>query len=250
MTIMFINIQGHTLYADALKADSIIIDLGANLGRFSQEMKSRFGGRYYLVEANPVLVEKIRQQGEFPVWGNVIASKPGMVSFNIAKNDTGSSVLTLPQQSIWNSVLEKTIEVPAITLEQLMSLTETTHIDLLKMDIEGTEVEILQSLSKPLLDGIGQLTVEFHSHPMFGFNLVEEVEKTISYMWKNGFWCMDFSEGSRCDVLFVNRKTFAMPWYMQAMWKLRTTRPAWISKMWLKVPAPWRSRLYSFLERN
>lgn len=244
---MFETIHGHTIYTPPLKHDSIIIDLGANLGLFSRDMKSRFGGQYFLVEANPILVEKIRSQGEFSVWGNAIASKAGTVSFNVSKNDTGSSMLTLPKESIWNAVLEKTIEVPSITLDQLLQLTGNTRIDLLKMDIEGAEIEVIPSISKTLLDRIGQMTVEFHSDPMFGFNLIEEVEKTMAYLQQNGFWCMDFSEGTRCNVLFINRRIYSMPWRMQMMWKLRTNRPTWISRIWLKIPGSWRSRLYSFL---
>ncbi len=247
---MFETIHGHTIYTPSLKDDSIIVDLGANHGHFSRDMKRRFGGQYFLAEANPVLVSIIRSQGGFLVWENAITSKAGTVSFNVSQNDIGSSMLTLPQQSIWNAVLDKTIEVQAITLDQLMNLTGNTRIDLLKMDIEGSEIEVIHSISKPLLDNIGQITVEFHSDPMFGFSLVEEVEKSMVYLQRNGFWCMDFSEGTRCNVLFINRKIYKMPWRMRIMWKLRTNRPSWISKLWLMIPGSWRSRLYTFLGKT
>lgn len=248
---MFENIRGHTLKIDALGADSVIMDLGANLGDFARLMKARLGGgRFCLVEANPVLAEKIKQRGEFPVWPYAMTSKAGRVSFNVSKNIEGSSMLTLPTESIWNSVLEKTIEVEGITLDRFIEITGCERIDLLKMDIEGAEIDVIRSISRPLLEKIAQITVEFHSDPRFGFSLVREVEAVLRHMRRNGFICMDFSEGTRRDVLFLNRRMHDLPWRQRAMWWFRTNRPAWLIKAWLKIPASWRTKFYRRIERG
>ena len=248
---MFENVRGHTIYADVLGAESTIVDLGANLGDFSRLMKARLGGgKYVLVEANPLLAEKIRQGGAFPVWSYAMTSKAGRVSFNVSKNIEGSSMLTLPQESIWNSVLEKTIEVEALPLDRLVEIAGIDKIDLLKMDIEGAEIDVIHSISRPLLEKIGQITVEFHSDPMFGFSLVREVEGAMAYLEKNGFACMDFSEGTRRDVLFVNRRIHDLPWRQRMMWRWRTHRPPGLAKIWLKIPPPWRAKLYGMIDRT
>mgnify|MGYP000931830116 CR=1 FL=1 len=247
---MFENIRGHTIYADAIKPVSVVVDLGANRSDFSTLMKARFGGSYFLVEANPVLAEEIRKQGTFPIWWNAISAQSGQVHFNVAQNNEGSSLLTLPKQSRWNAVLEKTITVEAITFARFMELAGLTRIDLLKMDIEGAEIEVIPSIPRQTLANIGQITVEFHSHPMFGFSLVQAVEDAIAHLEKNGFLAMDFSEGTRRDVLFINRRICAVPWRQRLMWKLRTHRPAWLTKLWHRVPGPWRSRLYHAIGNN
>ncbi len=248
---MFENIRGHTICIDALGPQSVVVDLGANLGDFSRLMKARLGGgQFVLAEANPVLADKIRQKGEFAVWPYALAAQNGRVSFNVSKNIEGSSMLTLPKESIWNSVLEKTIEVEAVTLDRLMEIAGNPRIDLLKMDIEGAEVAVIRSLSRELLETIGQITVEFHSDPMFGFSLAREVEESLAHIEKRGFVAMDFSEGTRRDVLFLNRRFHDLPWRQRWMWHWRTHRPSWLTAVWLKVPAPWRTRFYRLLGRT
>ena len=250
-TAMFENIRGHTICVDALGPQSVVVDLGANLGDFSRLMKARLGGgQFLLVEANPVLADKIRQKGEFPVWTYAMSAQTGKVSFNVSKNIEGSSMLTLPRESIWNSVLEKTIEVEALTLDRLMEITGTDRIDLLKMDIEGSEIDVINSISKPLLDKIGQITVEFHGEPMFGFDLAPAVETALAHLQRNRFICMDFSEGTRRDVLFLNRRVHDLPWRKRLMWRFRTHRPGWLVGAWLRVPAFWRTYLYRLIDRS
>lgn len=45
-------------------------------------------------------------------------------------------------------VIEKTINVPAVSIDQLMSDFNITHIDYLKIDVEGNEYEVLQSMTE------------------------------------------------------------------------------------------------------
>lgn len=247
---MYANVRGHTIYANAIRPDAVIVDLGANRSDFSTLMKARFGGQYYLVEANPVLAGEIRQKGVFTVWQNAVAARSGQVQFNVAQNNEGSSLLTLPEKSRWNAVLDKTVTVDAITMGELMKQAGLSKIDLLKMDIEGAEIEVIHSLPRHVLNNIGQITVEFHSDPMFGFSLVREVEAAIKYLQKNGFVAMDFSEGTRRDVLFVNRAVIALPCLERLMWRLRTQRPRWLTKIWLAVPGAWRAKLYKTMGKS
>jgi len=56
---------------------------------------------------------------------------------------------------------------PTYTLESLMKMNGHTHIDLLKMDVEGWEFETMQSFLKPYVDSgkplpFGQLSMEIH----------------------------------------------------------------------------------------
>src|SRR5262249_40125580 len=154
-----------------LDSDSVVLDLGANRGEFAKQMSNRYGGTYYLVEANPVLAEALRVEGRFPVWHCAVAATEGPIHFNISQNDEGSSILNLPVESVYNCVLHETIEVQARKLESLFNEIRAPRIDVLKMDIEGAEVMVLRSLADTILRAIGQITVEFHSDPVFGFDL-------------------------------------------------------------------------------
>ena len=233
---MFATIHTHTIYTPPLGTDTVVLDLGAYRGEFAQEMSARYGGTYYLVEANPVLAEALRVEGRFPVWPCAVAETEGLVPFHIAHNDTGSSLLTLPRESVYNCVLRETIQVQARQLESLLAEFRAPRIDLLKMDIEGAEVGILRSLSRATLRAIGQITVEFHSDPVFGFDLRREVEEVIRSLQRQGFLCLDFSGRARLDVLFVNRAIHRIPRLQRVLWQWQTTPPVLARRPWASTP--------------
>jgi hypothetical protein len=54
------------------------------------------------------------------------------------------------------------IDVKAIAMEDLYSRFDLRNIDLLKIDIEGAELEVLNTFSKKDFERICQISVEFH----------------------------------------------------------------------------------------
>jgi FkbM family methyltransferase len=245
---MFETIHTHTIYAPPLDSDSVVLDLGAYRGEFAKKMSARYGGTYYLVEANPVLAEALRVEGSFPVWHCAVADTEGPIHFHIAHNDTGSIILNLPMECDYNCVLHDTVQVQAKKLESLLTEIRAPRIDLLKMDIGGAEVMVLRSLSDTTLRAIGQITVEFHSDPVYDFYLRLDVEEVIRSLQRHGFLCLDFSGTSRLDVLFVNRAIHRIPWPQCVMWECRTTPPFWLLGSWNKLPSFLKSRMRRTLD--
>jgi FkbM family methyltransferase len=248
---MFATIHTHTIYTPPLGTDAVVLDLGAYRGEFAKEMSARYGGTYYLVEANPVLAEALRVEGRFPVWPCAVADTEGSIPFHIAHNDTGSSLLTLPRESVYNCVLRETVQVQARQLESLLTEIRAPRIDLLKMDIEGAEVGILRSLSRATLRAIGQITVKFSSEPVFGFDADDrrrDVEEVIRSLQRHGFLCVDFSGTARLDVLFVNCALHRIPWLQRMMWEFWPPPPCWLSGLRQKLPPLWQSRMRRTLE--
>lgn len=239
----FTRIRGHTLYFPPLGTGSVVLDLGANRGEFSRQMRLQFGGRHYLVEANPTLAESLQAEGLFSVTSCAVAARSGMISFNIAVNDEGSSILPLPEASVCGCVCSQTVEIPARTLESLVATTGEERIDVLKMDIEGAEVQVLEQISEGLLRNIGQVTVEFHSDPQFGFDLRAGVETVIDLLRERGFLYFDFSGGPRSDVLFINRRFHGITNRQATWWQLRYFPPPWLRAAYRCTPKPIRTWL-------
>lgn len=240
---MFETIRGHTLFVPPLRGGAVVLDLGANRGDFAREVKARFGGSGYLVEANPDLAEQLRRDGSFPVIHGAVAATDGTVRFNVAENDEGSSVLDLPKASSYQCTLRRTVEVPSRTLESILAETGARRIDVLKMDIEGAEVDVLDRVPEALLAELGQITIEFHCDPVFGFDLREGVERVIRRLRGLGFLCLDFSHRTRIDVLFINLRLCRVPWLTRAAWMMREDRPGLLVRLWRLCPAAVRSRL-------
>jgi FkbM family methyltransferase len=221
----FETIHSHSVYIPPLNSDSVVLDLGANRGEFAKQMSARFGGKYYLVEANPKLAEQLRAEGRFPVWQCAVGDKEGAIEFHIAHNDAGSSLLELPKESPIGCTLLESIVIQARSLESLIAEMDARLIDLLKMDIEGAEVAVLRDLPVSTLRRIGQITVEFHSDPLFGFDIRQEVEDVICRLRGLGFFCLDFSGVKRGDVLFLNRHLFGIPRLQGLYWEALTSPP-------------------------
>ena len=221
MPPIFAGVRGHSLYTPPLGASSVIVDLGANHGEFALQMSRRFGGRYYLVEANPELQETLRRDTSFRVLPYAVVSRDGPVRFNVATNDEGSSVLPLPETSVYDCTLARTVEVAGKRLEGILAEIDEPSIDLLKVDIEGAEIEMLCTAEPSLLQAIGQITVEFHGDSVFGFGLDREVNQAIQRLRGLGFVALNFSRPMRTDVLFVNLARHGLSRPRALWWQLR-----------------------------
>ena len=220
MPAPFDAIRGHSLYTPPLGADSVIVDLGANRGEFALQMSRRFGGRYYLVEGNPDLQDELRVQTPFHVLPYAIAPADGPIRFNVAKNDEGSSILALPATSVYDCTLDRSVEVAGKRLESILAEIDEPRVDLLKVDIEGAEIEMLTTANPTHLQAIGQITVEFHGDSVFGFGLHREVERAIDRLKGLGFVALNFSRPMRTDVLFVNRAVHGLSQATGFWWQL------------------------------
>lgn len=207
-TAEFASICGHTVLVCGLTSGPRVIDVGANHGEFSRELADRHGGTYTLVEANPQLAAELERTLSFEVVHVAAGADDGTVEFHIAQNDEASSVRELPAASRHAAILERTVMVPQRSLDSLLAKREGV-IDLVKLDIEGAELEVLETVSDEGLARIAQMTVEFHSHRSLGLGESPRVERVLDLMRARGFFAIDFSGGTRLDVLFLNRAVLA-----------------------------------------
>jgi FkbM family methyltransferase len=248
--MMFETIRGHTVYTPPLGPAAVVLDLGANHGEFARHMSERFGGRYYLVEANPALADRLRADARFRVWPCAVTPVDGPIAFHIARNDEGSSLLDLPATSRYDCVLSETVDIAGRTLESLVAEIGAERIDLVKMDIEGAEVAVLRTLPSAVLRRIGQLTVEFHGDPVFGFALREQVEEVIRSLRRQGFLCLDFTNRERLNVLCINLGVHRVPWPSRVRWSLETSPPIWLSRLGRMLPPSWKQAARRVLSRT
>jgi FkbM family methyltransferase len=202
--ISFERVRGHTLLSRALHPAQRVIDLGANHGEFSHALSRRYGGDFTLVEANPELAHELRATTKFAVKHNAVGATSRTRTFNVATNDEASRVGALPRASRHDAALDRRVTVREIPLSHLL-LPQTGVVDILKLDIEGAELDALEALTDAALASVVQLTVEFHSHPSFGFGGARRVEALLARFRTRHFTTIDFSGGTRMDVLLLNR---------------------------------------------
>ncbi len=214
--IPFTSVCGHTCYSPPLRArPPFVVDIGANRGEFSFQILQLFGGDGILVEANPNLISHLKSRFTTrKVVHAAVSDKCGFVCFNVSSNDEASSVLKLPESQAYQIHLSETVQVTSLTLDRLLA-DINKPIDLLKMDIEGAECQALDPPSRFLIDRVSQICIEFHSAPVFGYDLMAQTRKVIDLLTEMGFYAIDWSHGDLTDVLFINTRLnhFFLPKY-------------------------------------
>lgn len=133
-----------------------LIDVGANRGQFGLSMREiGFRGTIHSFEPIPEVREKLdrvaARDGNWHVHGIALAAHAGRAIFNFGRFDQTSSLKTVdPVEASSNAVLEvvRRIEVDVATLDTFLV---DSGIDpgrtLLKIDVQGAELEVLAGAS-------------------------------------------------------------------------------------------------------
>jgi FkbM family methyltransferase len=193
---MIETIHDHTLHPRYLGAQSHVLDLGANYGLFAKAITARFGCRCIAVEPSP---EPFAAITETPLISKVqaaAAAKSGTVPFYIAVDSVFSS-LYQP-----NAVV-RVIDVQALSLPELFGMVGARPLDLLKLDIEGAEIELINTCPPSILQQIRQISVEFHDH--CGITSANDVSSTLAWLHKLGFFSVRMSRHGHHDTWIINR---------------------------------------------
>lgn len=197
-------IKEHTFFDDLLKDEIVVVDLGACKGEFINELENFFKiKKAILVEANPTNFNKLPVKDNYTLYNKAVSKNNGdIISFYEDLNSpyNGSKVF-----NYFNGFEHK---IETITLDHLMEENNIDYIDILKIDVEGSEYEILPSISDECYSKIRQITVEFHDFidtelkikteeiinklELLGFN---RISKGIRYM----------NNSDNYDVLFYKK---------------------------------------------
>jgi FkbM family methyltransferase len=148
-----------TRWANALLGPGgTFLDVGAHVGYFSLIAAGRVGtrGRVFAVEPNPVVFSTLRQhlvingisQVEACNWG--LADEEGSVELHVPRAENFRDYnATLLRRADWS-----TIEVPVRRLDECLDAWGVERIDLMKIDVEGSEPRVLAGGAAHLAKGI------------------------------------------------------------------------------------------------
>ena len=148
-----------------------IIDLGANIGLTSLYLASQFSdAKIISVEPHPETVSLLRH--------NLACLGPRAQILEAAVSDqSGAAVLHLADEA-YNASLtrqtEKSVQVQSVTMDEILEKHNLTHIDILKVDIEGAEKKLFSNFPS-WLKKVDFLMIEMH--PGYGF---PELERDLS----------------------------------------------------------------------
>jgi FkbM family methyltransferase len=201
-------LRGHSFFATLLARPAVVADFGAHRGEFFAALKAEHPiSRALLIEADPVLAGSLQEA--FGSEADVIhaalvgGNNKGPVKFTRSTEPEPSSIF-----SEWAGaygVADK-VDVPAVDLAK--ALRELGgRVDLAKLDIEGAEVEVLQTAHPSDLASCSQLTVEVHDNmqPITR----RDVDRLCERMRCEGYGIVNASWPNVDNILFVNLRRIA-----------------------------------------
>jgi len=132
-----------------------VVDCGANVGLFSLFMKD--AARLVAVEPNPAVVSRLRRNLE----SNEVAAT--VVEAAVSSEDGAVKMGFADGPSVLSAIGETGSEVRSVSIDSLLEQTNVDEVDLLKLDVEGHEIEALRGGSTHLeRRRIKRIVVEFN----------------------------------------------------------------------------------------
>ena len=195
----------HSFFNETLGTESVVVDFGSNHGFFATAIIKRFGCHVYGVEPVKELFDALpkTQDGLFTAFNVAIGAVDGVQEINVFSDKCASLY-----GSNTADEYTQTGEVSVWTLRTFLEQANLLHVDLLKIDIEGAELDMLETANSDDLQRISQITIEFHD-----FIFVEQkdrVRTAINKLIDNGFYMIRISQDNT-DVLFVNSAHCQIP---------------------------------------
>ena len=141
-----------------------VFDAGASIGIYSI-LQARRGARVYAFEPNPSVYRRLYRNvtanglaDVVHVYNLAVGSSPGLGILHVPSGVTvgGTVMPTTDRTTMASSAVQIT------SLDQIVRSLGVTHIDLLKVDTEGAEVEVLQGAAHTLAM-VDRVLLEYHS---------------------------------------------------------------------------------------
>jgi len=208
---MIDRLSQHAFLSGPIRPDSVVWDLGANQGEFCLSMAGKYGCRVLAAEPVPELAAALTGRSPLvTVMQNAVGGTDAVVTFDydLSKDKTGSMMgLDVVGGLLNDTSTLKRVSVQMLSLQSLFGRTAEARVQLLKVDIEGAELNMLLDTPAELLQRCDQITVEFHDY--WYPELRERTEQAKRRLRTLGFHMIRFTPNNK-DVLFVNTRSLPL----------------------------------------
>jgi FkbM family methyltransferase len=187
-----------------LSDGATLIDVGANCGLFTEQVLRQRDVQAFLFEPVPkyfnYCVDKFQGKRKIVVENLALAEAPGNLQIFIDNENLG-----------WNTLVQtkctpgmQPVDIKAETFDTYADRHGIFKIDVIKIDVEGSEYRVLKGMQgtlqrlakKPVI--ICEVAWGPGSHP----NWNEEVE-AFEWLFRNGYQRIDYNVSGTSDVIFL-----------------------------------------------
>lgn len=153
------------LHEADLGDDSVILDVGAYIGEWAQEMDSRYGGTIHAFEPDPRNFARLKKRFD---------DNPRLIPHAYGLGGR-SEVLSMTLKFMGSTLFEQNspeesghqAEVEILDVCEMWQQLHLGRVDLMKINIEGAEFPLLERMqAQDLLDRVDCFLIQFHEwHP-------------------------------------------------------------------------------------
>lgn len=190
-----INVLGHSFIHSLLSDAHTILDCGANRGGFAQWASENTLATVYSFEPDARLFKDLPSQPRVKYFPYAIDGESGTMTLSLGEEHCSSAVYT-------ENMKQQRIQVDKVCINDFVKSHSLDVIDLLKLDIEGSEISVLESMDDEQLSKIKQITVEFHD--FLSPSDIPKIKFIVSKLRERGFYFTRFSTHTWGDCLFLN----------------------------------------------
>ncbi len=220
-------IEDHYYLPALLGPHSKVVDGGANLGRFSQAIVSRHGCHSMAVEPEAKNFSSRPPDARITWHPCALSGANGTMVLLISRDCTAHRLVADLDKDEKNSQT-----VVCRTLEFILKEANWSGLDLLKLDIEGMEWSVFDSMSDVQLSKIHQITVEFHDFA--GLCPASDATwKIYRRLAKLGFLEVEDPDAGSYNVLFVKATSLSDPSQRLVLTVLQGA--VWLSRKWHRL---------------
>jgi FkbM family methyltransferase len=159
-------LEPNYIYFPGFREDSIFIDVGCGfLAEFSIHLIRQFGLTAYGVDPTKKHAQNLSDimsmyPGKFIHVPVAVASRDGKISFHETLENESGSLLNEHVNVLHDQI--RTYDVETRTIKTFMQDLKLKRVDFLKLDIEGAEFDLLDSIEGDDLGMFDQIFIEFH----------------------------------------------------------------------------------------
>jgi FkbM family methyltransferase len=206
---------GYNLRRVHAASPEVWIDVGAHLGETTLDAATRNPSLLvFAFEPNWELARQIMgKAANFVVLPMAVSGSDGVATFSVNAEDGSSSLLSIKEDFVekWKGRIDLRVKekvlVPTIRLDTFLRRMNLRRVDYLKVDAEGTDLQVIQSAGERLRD-IRKIKAEVELGENLAFYGASTREEMIAFMDGRGFKLIateDQNEGRQQNLTFISR---------------------------------------------
>ena len=164
-------------------SNDVLYDLGANVGTFTQYFLNKNIKHVYSFEPTPNLVKNLQQSfgsnSKVTIFDKAISPITSLLDFNIFPYSVANTLTNRYLDSKTDN-----IKVQGINLEEFVLEHNLLSPTIIKMDIEGSEYEVLDNLSDNFISSVRYFYLEWHENYENQLTLIIQRFSDLGFTYK------------------------------------------------------------------